>query len=90
MVFAALWQPWGGSNTVAMVTTAAGEGMAGVHNREPVILEPADWPLWLGEAGHGAARLMRASQAVLQAHRVGGAVNSNRAAGPELIAKIDA
>lgn len=90
MVFAALWQPWGGSNTVAMVTTAAGEGMAGVHDREPVILEPADWPLWLGEAGHGAARLMRASQAVLQAHRVGGAVNSNRAAGPELIAKIDA
>ena len=62
--------------------------MAGIHDREPVILEPADWPLWLGEAGHGAARLMRATTGVLSAHRVDHAVNSNRAQGAGLIAAI--
>ena len=86
MAFAAIWQRWEDTDTCAMVTTEAGPGMAGVHNREPVILEPVDWPLWLGEAGHGAAILMRASAAsVLQRHRVGVAVNSNKAAGPQLI-----
>ena len=86
MAFAAIWQRWGETDTCAMVTTEAGPGMAGVHHREPVILDPADWPLWLGEAGHGAAVLMRATGlGVLQSHRVGVAVNSNRAAGPELI-----
>lgn len=88
MAFAALWQRWGEVDTVAMVTTEGGHGMAGIHNREPVILEPADWPLWLGEAGHGAAVLMKPSTDVLQAWRVDPAVNSNRAAGPQLIDPI--
>lgn len=90
MVFAALWQRWGDIDTVAMVTTECGEAMAGIHDREPVILEPADWPLWLGEAGHGAAVLMKPSVGVLQSHRVSTAVNSNRAEGPALIEPIDA
>ena len=89
MAFAAIWQRWGDIDCCAMVTTEAGPGMAGVHHREPVILEPADWPLWLGEAGHGAAVLMHAAaNGVLQNHRVGTAVNSNRAAGPELIEPV--
>ncbi len=88
MVFAALWQRWGEIDTVAMVTTEGGEAMAGIHDREPVILEPADWPLWLGEAGHGAAVLMKPTAGVLHSHRVGVAVNSNRAQGPELIEPI--
>ena len=86
MAFAAIWQRWGEIDTCAMATTNAGPGMAGVHDREPVILEPADWPLWLGESGRGAAVLMRASAAgVLQSHRVGVAVNSTRAGGKHLI-----
>lgn len=88
MAFAALWQRWGDIDTVAMVTTDAGPGMAGIHDREPVILEPADWPLWLGEAGHGAAVLMKPSTDVLQVWRVDPAVNSNRASGPQLIEPI--
>ncbi len=88
LAFAALWQRWGEIDTVAMLTTEAGADMAAIHDREPVILEPADWPLWLGEAGHGAARLMRATTGVLQAHRVDPAVNSNRAQGAGLIAAI--
>ncbi len=88
MAFAAVWQRWGEIDTCAMVTTEGGTAMDGVHDREPVILEPADWPLWLGEAGHGAALLMKPTDGVLQRHRVGVAVNSNRARGPELIEPI--
>jgi putative SOS response-associated peptidase YedK len=88
--FAALWQRWGEMDSLAVVTTQAGPDMAHIHDREPVILEPADWSLWLGEAGHGAARLMRASAGVIQSHRVGSEVNSNRASGPHLIDPIPA
>lgn len=91
MAFAGLWQRWGDLDTVAIVSTEAGPGMAGLHHREAVMLEPADWPLWLGEAGHGAAVLMRASaEGVMQCHRVDPAVNSNRAEGPGLIVPVAA
>ena len=91
MAFAGLWQRWGDLDSVAIVSTEAGPGMAGLHHREAVMLEPADWPLWLGEAGHGAAVLMRASaEGVMQCHRVDPAVNSNRAEGPGLILPVAA
>jgi len=95
MGFAAIWQTWEGAEgplvTCAIVTTGANADMARIHHRIPVVLEPDDWALWLGEAGHGAARLMRAPQnGVLSFHRVGTAVNSNRAEGPELIDPIEA
>lgn len=86
LAFAGLWQRWGDIDTVAIVSTDAGPGMRGLHHREAVVLERDDWPLWLGEAGHGAAVLMKASaEGVLVAHRVDVAVNSNRAEGPALI-----
>ena len=91
MALAGLWQLWGDQVTCAVVSTEAGPGMAGIHDREPVILDPADWPLWLGEAGHGAARLMRPTPpGVLRMHRVGVEVNSNRAAGAQLIEPLAA
>jgi putative SOS response-associated peptidase YedK len=91
MAFAGLWQRWGDLDTVAIVSTDAGPGMAGLHHREAVMLEAADWPLWLGEAGHGAAVLMRASaEGVMQCHRVDPAVNSNRAEGAGLILPVAA
>ena len=89
MALAGIWQRWGEGDTCAIVSTDAGPGMAGLHHREALLLEPADWPLWLGEAGHGAALLMKPSEAgVLQCFRVDRAVNSNRAAGPQLIEPI--
>ena len=92
MALAGLWQRWQDVDTVAIVSTEAGQGMAGLHHREPVILEAADWPLWLGEAGRGAAVLMKATvPGVMNApHRVDAAVNSNRATGPGLIAPLAA
>lgn len=90
LVMAGIWQEWEREGerltTCAIVTTEAGGRMATIHNRIPVILEPADWALWLGEAGKGAARLMTAApDEVIGMYRVGQAVNSNRARGPELI-----
>lgn len=87
MALAGLWQRWGEVDTCAIVSTEAGPGMAGLHHREPVVLERQDWPLWLGEAGHGAAVLMKAAAPGVFAppFRVDPRVNSNRAEGADLI-----
>ncbi len=95
LAFAAIWQDWERGEerltTVAIVTTEAGPPMSEIHNRVPVVLDPADWPLWLGEAGKGAAPLMTApGPEVLRFHRVDPAVNSNRATGPQLIEPVGA
>lgn len=96
MVFAGVWQGWSGPEgeriaSCAIVTTAATGAMADLHDRVPVILEPGDWAKWLGEEGHGAARLMAPlPDGALAFHRVDTAVNSNRAEGPALIEPIEA
>lgn len=94
MVFAAIWQDWGPPDarvsTCAVVTCAANAEMARVHDRLPVILEPPDWGLWLGEEGVGAARLMApAPDGSLRMHRVGTEVNSSRALGEGLIRPVE-
>ena len=92
MALAGIWQYWGGATpvaTCAIVTTAANATLAPVHDRMPLILDPQGWPLWLGEAGHGAARLMRpAAEDVVQRYRVSPKINSNRAEGPDLIEEL--
>ncbi|MGY6411565.1 MAG: SOS response-associated peptidase [Alkalilacustris sp.] len=93
LAMAGIWQVWerGGIRlvTCAVVTCAANATLAPLHHRMPVFIAPEDHALWLGEAGHGAARLMRpAPDALLAVHRVGRAVNSNRAEGAGLIAPV--
>ncbi len=92
MAFAGIWQQWGELGaTCAIVTTRAPADLEAIHHRVPVMVEAENWPLWLGEAGHGAARLLRPPEAgALKFHRVSMAVNSSRASGPELIEPIDA
>ena len=91
LAFGGIWQIWqapAGTRlaTCAIVTCAANNDIAHIHHRMPLIVPLADWALWLGEAGHGAARLMRpAPEATLVAHRVDPRVNSNRAEGAGLI-----
>lgn len=95
LVMAGIWQDWRKCDQsltgCAVVTCAANAAMGRIHDRLPVILDPAAWPLWLGEAGHGAAVLMKAcAEDALQFVRVGTQVNSNRAVGPGLILPSDA
>lgn len=92
LAFAALWQGWRDPasgeemRTVAALTVAANTSMQAIHHRMPVVIEPADRALWLGEQGKGAAPLMQAAgNNVLHWHRVGRGVNSSRASGAELI-----
>lgn len=94
IALAGIWQRWDKGDhpisTCAIVTTTANETMSRIHRRMPVIIEPVDWALWLGEDGHGAAPLLRpASNDTLQSHRVARTVNSNRSSGPDLIEPIE-
>ena len=94
IAFGGVWQDWGRDearrSTCAIVTTGASEAMSAIHHRMPLILDPDDWPLWLGEEGKGAARLMvPGREDLLDFHRVDPKVNSNRASGPELIEPIE-
>lgn len=50
--FAGLWEHWTSPvgerlDTCTIITTEANELMQQVHNRMPVILDPADYPRWL-------------------------------------------
>lgn len=95
LVFAGIWQDWERDGTAhttcAIVTTGASPWMAETHHREPVSLRPEDWAKWLGEEGHGAATLMTAApEGRYRRWRVDPKVNSNRAAGPDLIQPIAA
>jgi putative SOS response-associated peptidase YedK len=62
MAMAGLWESWRSPagerlRSFAIVTTAANELLAPVHDRMPVVLGPENWPLWLGEAPASPARL---------------------------------
>lgn len=95
LVFAGIWQDWEkegqpACRTCAIVTTSANAHLSAIHHRQPVTLEPEDWPLWLGEKGKGAARLMQAApDDALTYYRVSTRINSNRTSGADLIAPVD-
>ena len=83
MVFAGLWEGWRGADgtvmrTFTIVTTNANTTLRPLHERMPVILEPVDWPTWLGETDGDPASLLRPSEADLRVWRVGTAVNNVR------------
>jgi putative SOS response-associated peptidase YedK len=95
LVLAGVWQVWDKAEvpivSLAIVTCAASPWMAETHHREPVSLAPGDWAKWLGEAGRGAALLMKAApEGRYRRWRVDPAVNSNRASGPSLIEPLAA
>jgi putative SOS response-associated peptidase YedK len=91
MAFAGLWDGWRSPDDevvrgFAIIVTAANATLAPVHDRMPVILDPADWPAWLGEGEGDPATLLRpAAERVLRAWPVGRAVNSPRINGPDLL-----
>lgn len=90
-VLAGIWQTRSdGSNSCAIVTVPANASLSEVHHRMPVTLLPDQWGLWLGEEGHGAARLMQpAPDSRFLMHRVRPEVNSNKAGGAQLILPLE-
>lgn len=82
IAFAGLWEGFRRPDgeivrSFAIITTAANAVMAPIHERMPVILEPEDWPLWLGEIkGDPACLLHPAAEGVLRCWPVSTRVNS--------------
>jgi putative SOS response-associated peptidase YedK len=95
LAFADLWEGWRSPDgevlrTFAIITTTANADMAVLHDRMPVILEPADCPVWLGEADGIPAKLLRpAKVGIVRLWPVSRAVNSVRNNGPELLDRIN-
>lgn len=92
LALGAVWETWSRIGTdrrlsFAIVTTPATEELAGIRDRMPLVLEAADWPLWLGEAEGEPAALMRpAEPGRIKAWPVGKAVGNPLNNGPELLA----
>lgn len=65
MGVAGLWEPWRDPATgktlrsFTIITTAANETLASLHNRMPVIIAPEDFAVWLGEDSTAARALLR-------------------------------
>jgi putative SOS response-associated peptidase YedK len=95
LAFAGVWEGWRSPSgetlrTFAILTTGANGTMRQLHERMPVILEEAAWPVWLGEADSDLATLMRpADDGVLRLWPVSRAVNSVRNNGAHLLDRID-
>jgi putative SOS response-associated peptidase YedK len=66
---------WQGVRSVAIVTTAANELMAKIHDRMPVLVAAESYDAWLG-TGDASALLDSAPGDALQAHRVSLRVNA--------------
>jgi putative SOS response-associated peptidase YedK len=93
LVFAGLWEGWRGADgtvmrTFTIVTTQANDALRPLHERMPVVLEEAAWPLWLGETEDHATDLLHPSAAEFRVWRVGTAVNNVRNDQAELLAPV--
>ena len=96
MAFGGLWEgfKWPDGTvqrTFTIMTTNANAIMAELHDRMPVILEPDDWPTWLGEVeGDPTALLKLAAEDVLKVWPISRAVNSPRKNEAELLEPVRA
>jgi len=91
VAFAGIWESWHAPDgevvhTFATITTDANRQLAMVQDRMPVIIEKADWAVWLGEAEGDVASLLRPlPDGVLRLWPVDKRVGNVRNDGPELI-----
>jgi putative SOS response-associated peptidase YedK len=100
LAVAGLWTAWRDPDdpdgrflhSVTLVTTAANEAMAPVHDRMPAILAPEHWVTWLDPDNHDVdalGPLLDGGPAdLLTMHPVSTEVNNVRNNGPDLIAAL--
>lgn len=98
MALAGLWAIWRNPETAerlytcTILTGVPNELLAPIHDRMPIILEPADWDAWLAEDASPLALrpLLRPLPAQeLAMYPVSHAVNNVRNEGAELLAPLD-
>jgi putative SOS response-associated peptidase YedK len=101
MAFAALWEVWRDKEnpdteplrTCVIVTTVANQLMKPLHDRMPVILDPADWDTWLDpdtDLDTLQGLLVPASADDLEAYPISTQVNNVRNDGPALLDPLPA
>jgi putative SOS response-associated peptidase YedK len=97
LALAGLWAIWRNPETATRVytcsilTTDPNELVARLHDRMPVVLDPADWDAWLNESTPPTELrplLHPAPAATLDAYAVSPAVNNVRNEGAELLAPL--
>ena len=77
------------TRTFTIITTYADELIGELHDRMPVILEPSDWPAWLGEVDGDPATLLKpAGDDVMKVWPVSKMVSSPRNNGAELLQAV--
>ena len=101
MAFAGLWESWHDKEnpdaeplrTCVIITTAANQLMKPIHDRMPVILDPADWDTWLNpdtDLDTLQTLLAPAPNRDLEAYPISTRVNNVRNDGPELLDPLPA
>jgi putative SOS response-associated peptidase YedK len=91
VAFGGIWEEWRSPEgetlrTFATITTDANRQLSAIQDRMPVIIEPEDWPRWLGETEGDAATLLRpTAEDVLRVWPVDKKVGNVRNDGPELL-----
>lgn len=87
--FAGLWDRWDGPDksldSCTIITTTANKVASTVHNRMPVIIEPANYDQWLEEGGES---LLVPYPGTIELYPVSNRVNSPKNQGPELIQPV--
>jgi putative SOS response-associated peptidase YedK len=95
LALAGLWEGWRGPGgevvrSFVVLTTEAAPALRFLRERMPVVLEPEDWPLWLGETDGPFPDLLRPSEAPLLVWPVSTRVNNVKNDDPSLLAPLGA
>lgn len=98
LAFAGLWEEWHHGDerlrSTTIITCAANDLIAPIHDRMPVLLAPSAWDEWLDRSIDDTASLGRflvpAPPALFAVHEVSTEVNNVRNKGSHLIDPVDA
>ena len=95
-MFAGIWDTWTNDGSpvtsCAIITTAANELVAELHDRMPAILLPEVQDAWLDPSTRRfelMKMLMPVPASQMKTHPVGRAVNSPDSDSPELVIRVD-
>lgn len=91
--FAGLWESWRAPDgavlqSCTILTVPAAEAIAPLHDRQPLVLDPADWPVWLAAPPATVADLLRTPAIAWRSWPVSKAVGNARHEGPELLRPV--
>jgi putative SOS response-associated peptidase YedK len=95
LVLAGLWEYWRTGDeailSATVITTAAGPDLQGIHDRQPVVLEPDRWERWLDpglEDPDELDAMLTPTAGTLRHWAVGQEVGSIRNNGPQLVERV--